>query len=125
MSKSVVIADDVAEIRRLLTRMLSTDDRFEIVGEAENGQEAIDRCRELLPDLLILDVNMPVMSGFEALPALRDALPGGLIVVFSGFDARRAEPRAVELGADAYVEKGTSGAEFLERLRALVEERSR
>ena len=124
MSKSVVIADDVAEIRKLLRRMLSRDDRFEVVAEAENGREAIDRCRELRPDILILDINMPVLSGFEALPALREALPGGLIIVFSGFDALRAEPRALELGADAYVEKGTSGAELIERLRALIEEQT-
>ena len=125
MSKSVVIADDVAEIRKLLTRTLSRDDLFVVVGEAGNGREAIDRCAELRPDILILDINMPVMSGFEALPALRELLPGGLIVVFSGFDARRAKPRALELGADAYVEKGTSGAELVERLRALIEGRSR
>lgn len=125
MSKTVVIADDVAEIRKLLMRTLSTDDRFAVVGEAADGREAIAKCRELRPDILILDVNLPVMSGFEALPGLRTALPDGLIIVFSGLDARRAEPRALELGADAYVEKGTSGPELVERLRALVEERAR
>ena len=124
MSSRVVIADDVAEIRKLLARTLDAQDDFEVVGQAANGEEAIARCRDLRPDILILDINMPVMSGFEALPDLRDALPGGLIVVFSGFDARRAEPRAVELGADAYVEKGTPGAELVERIRALVQGRT-
>jgi DNA-binding NarL/FixJ family response regulator len=123
MSSRVVIADDMSEIRRLLARTLDTQDDFEVAGQASDGQEAIERCRELRPDILILDINMPVLNGFEALPELRDLLPDGLIVVFSGFDARRAEPRALELGADAYIEKGTPGAELVERLRALVEGR--
>jgi DNA-binding NarL/FixJ family response regulator len=125
MGSRVVIADDVSELRRLLARTLDAHDDFEIVGQAADGHEAIARCRDLHPDILILDINMPVMSGFEALPDLRDVLPKGLIVVFSGFDANRAEPRALELGADAYVEKGTPGAELVERLRTLVEGRAR
>lgn len=125
MTSRVVIADDVAQIRRLVARTLDAHEDFEVVGQAADGQEAIARCRDLQPDILILDINMPVMSGFQALPDLRDALPGGLIVVFSGFDARRAEPKALELGADAYVEKGTSGAELVERLRALTARRAR
>ena len=121
MTKRVVIADDVAEIRRLLTRMFRDQDDFVVVGEAANGDEALSKCQDHAPDVVILDINMPVRSGLEVLPDIREAVPDALIVIFSGFSSASMTDRLLQLGANAYIEKGTPSADILGRLRDLVD----
>ena len=81
----VVIADDQADIRALLATRLGLDPALEVVGEAANGAEAIDRVHALRPAALILDLQMPVMSGEEAIPILRSLAPDLRILAFSAF----------------------------------------
>lgn len=81
----VLIADDQADIRLLLATRLGLDPEIEVVGEAANGAEAISKVGELNPAALILDLQMPVMSGEEAIPILRWLAPELRIVVFSAF----------------------------------------
>lgn len=102
----VVLADDTAAYRRFLRLILEQDGRFEIVGEAANGVEAIDMCREEQPDVIILDLAMPVLDGLQAIPELRAQVPTTEIVVLSGFARGRLDAQALESGARAYVEKG-------------------
>jgi DNA-binding NarL/FixJ family response regulator len=104
----VVIADDDADMRRLLGTALRRDGRFDVVGEAADGEEAIDLAARLQPDLVLLDLGMPGCGGLEALPLLRPAAPDARIVVVSGFPGDRLEAETRAVGAVGYVEKGLS-----------------
>ena len=120
MIKRVLIADDVADIRLLLGIMINQEADLTVVGEASNGNEALERARELQPDVILLDMNMPERSGLDVLPDLRAAAPKAAIVVFSGFEASSLAERAFRLGADDYVEKGTPVSDIIERIRKLT-----
>lgn len=100
----VLIVDDVVEVRILLKMLLQLEPSCMVVGEAGTGAEAIDAVRETEPDIVILDLQMPVMDGWEALPAIVELLPQGKVLVFSsaGVDERRL----VQLGAFNFVPKG-------------------
>lgn len=102
----VLVVDDVADIRLLLRLALEGDGRFEIVGEAGDGSEAIDAAGRLRPDVVLLDLAMPVMDGLEALPGIRAQSPESKIVILSGFNARELSAEALSLGASSYMEKG-------------------
>src|SRR5438045_2953374 len=123
----VVVADDFADIRHLMRLTLERSGRFQIVGEAVNGAEAITLAQELEPDLLLLDLSMPVLSGLEALPRIREASPATKVVVLSGLDRAQMEPEALEGGPAGYLEKGlrpghlAAGPLAVARLRGRVE----
>ena len=103
MTHNILIADDHEGIRRRV-RALLEGAGFEVCGEATDGQEAIDKSKALVPDLVILDLSMPVMSGFEALPHIAKLKPTK-ILIFSVEESREMKRRALELGAHAYVTK--------------------
>jgi CheY-like chemotaxis protein len=100
----VLIVDDIVEIRLLLKMLLQLEPTCTVVGEAGNGAEAIDAVTETDPDIVILDLQMPVMDGWEALPAIVKLLPHGKVIVFTSehADVRRL----AKLGAFDYVPKG-------------------
>jgi CheY-like chemotaxis protein len=81
----VLVVDDKSDIRRLLVTRLGLDPDLEVVGEAANGVEAIARVRELAPEVVVLDLQMPIMSGEEVIPIVRSLEPRARIVVFSAF----------------------------------------
>src|SRR5438045_6828023 len=95
----VVVADDFADMRHLVRLTLERSGRFQIVGEAANGAEAIALAKDLEPDILLLDLSMPVLSGMEALPRIREASPDTKVVVLSGLDRAQMDPEALEGGA--------------------------
>ena len=117
----VVVADDVPDLRFLLTRALTASGRFEVVGAAANGREAIAQAQALRPDLTLLDLAMPVMDGLEALPLIRAAVPDCTVVVLSGFDAETMAAPALARGAAGYLVKGLSPVALVEELLALLE----
>jgi two-component system nitrate/nitrite response regulator NarL len=100
----VYICDDSPEYRMLL-RIVLADAGAVIVGEGADGREALEGAAATDPSIVLLDLNMPGVSGLEALPALREALPGVKIVVLTTSKATETEQAAMELGADAYVSK--------------------
>ncbi|HEX4979534.1 MAG TPA: ATP-binding protein [Acidimicrobiales bacterium] len=102
----VVLADDTTEIRMLVRLGLELDGRFEIVAEAGDGEAAVRACRDLQPDVAVLDLAMPVMDGLEAIPHVREVSPHTQIVVLSAFSSNHMAAEARRAGADAYVEKG-------------------
>jgi PAS domain S-box-containing protein len=102
----VLLVDDNDDIRRLLRTKLARSNQYEVVGEAADGQEAIDRVAELRPDVVLLDLAMPVMDGLEALPHIRARVPEARVIVLSGFDQATMAQRALAAGAVRYVEKG-------------------
>jgi DNA-binding NarL/FixJ family response regulator len=119
-SRRVLLVDDSSDIRLLLRRMLTRVSNFDVVGEASDGREAIALATNLQPDVVVLDLAMPIMDGLEALPQLRQRLPHAKIVVLSGFDEARTEQAALDAGADAYIEKGGELASFVATLELLV-----
>lgn len=116
----VVVADDFADMRHLVKVTLERSGRFQVVAEAENGVEAIDSAREHQPDLLVLDLSMPVLSGMEALPQIRAASPDTKVVVLSGFDRSRMESEALAGGAVGYLEKGLRPSQLVDELLAVA-----
>jgi DNA-binding NarL/FixJ family response regulator len=100
------LVDDVEDLRALLRVLLLQDGRFEIVGEAANGEEAIAASRRSQPDVIVLDLAMPIMDGLTALPGLREAAPHARIVVLSGMPTEQMGPAAIDAGAVGYLEKG-------------------
>lgn len=102
----VVLADDTKEYRTLLRIILEQHGAFEVVGEAANGEEAVQLVGELQPDAIVLDLAMPVMDGLQAIPLLREVSPGTAIVVLSGFARGQLDRVALSRGAAVYVEKG-------------------
>lgn len=116
----VLLVDDVPQIRMFIAMFMDRTDDFEVVAEASDGREALERAQEHMPDIVLLDLNMPGMNGMEALPELRKMLPGAVIVIFSGFESVAIADRTKLLGADAYVEKGTPAQQLVDQLRALT-----
>jgi two-component system chemotaxis response regulator CheY len=83
MSNSILIVDDNENIRRLLRSFVETKTGFEVCGEAENGAEAIEKAKELQPDLILLDMPNPGVSGTEAAPILKRLLPEVTVILFT------------------------------------------
>ena len=98
------ICDD-NEQYRTLARMVLEMAGHEIVGEAGDGAEAVAQAPSTEPDVLLLDLNMPNMSGFEALPHLREQLPASKILILTTGQAPQERERALESGADGYIVK--------------------
>lgn len=109
----VVIADDAAGMRALLQTLLSLEPDFDVVGVARDGAEAVEIVERELPDLVVIDVTMPVMSGLEAIQRIRAIAPRTKIAVLSG------ERRSLPPGADAIIEKGTLNEALIAALREL------
>ncbi len=116
----VLLVDDMAELRAMIRLTLERSGRFEVVGEAGDGRQAIDVSTEVQPDVVLLDVSMPVMDGLEALPHLRRAAPDATIVMLSGFSEARLGAEAAAGGATAYLEKGLPPQALVDRLLAVV-----
>jgi DNA-binding NarL/FixJ family response regulator len=104
--RTVLIVDDVADLRMLVRLSLELDGDFEVVGEAGDGFEAITEAERHQPDLVVLDLAMPNLDGLEALPRILAVAPDTRVVVVSGFAGSRLRDPAMAAGAVAYVEKG-------------------
>jgi CheY-like chemotaxis protein len=102
----VVVADDTRELQDIVRLWFMSDARLELVGQAWNGQEAVEVVSEKKPDVVVLDLMMPVMDGYTAIPLIKAAAPETKILVYSAIHERQGKPRAMEAGADAYLEKG-------------------
>ena len=113
----VVICDDQEGFRRTVAIVLGLDDGVAVVGEAADGEEAIRLARELQPDVLLLDIAMPVMDGLEALPAIREASPDTRVVMLTGLASEAIRERALAAGATLFIEKGTDIATLARRVR--------
>ena len=98
------LCDDNAQYRMLARRVLERCGHT-VIGEAGNGEEAIARAPAAAPEVLLLDLNMPLLDGFEALPRLRDVLPDTRIVVLTTGQAPAERQRALDAGADGFLVK--------------------
>jgi DNA-binding NarL/FixJ family response regulator len=118
----VVVVDDAEELRALIRRVLDRDDDFTVVGEAGDGQAGVDLAGEQQPDVVLLDIAMPVLDGLQALPLIRKKCPDTVVVVLSGFGSDSlAAQKALELGAHGFLNKGESQGKLVQRLRVIVD----
>jgi cyclic di-GMP phosphodiesterase len=102
----VLVCDDSPEIRALLRELLRGHERVEIVGDASDGREAVRLARELSPDVVLMDVAMPVLDGIAATRQLRECCPGVRVIAFTGSDSPEAVMGMMEAGASDYCMKG-------------------
>jgi DNA-binding NarL/FixJ family response regulator len=119
MAARILLVDDFQRIRSGV-RTLLTSEPVEICGEAENGREALERVRELHPDLVLLDIVMPVMSGIEAAHEIHRISPSTKIVFFTIEDTPEAAAVARLIGVDGLVPKSTAGTELIPTLKRLL-----
>jgi DNA-binding NarL/FixJ family response regulator len=112
----VLVCDDVEAFRALMRFTLQEDPRIEVVGEAGDGMAAIKAAERLQPDVVLLDLTMPILDGIDALPTLLERAPGARVVALSGWGADRMAEAALDQGAVAYVEK----TDDVEAIRAAV-----
>src|SRR6478672_4629718 len=104
VSKHVLIVDDSSAIRRCLREAL-TARKWQICGEAVNGQDAIEKARRLKPDLVVLDLSMPVMNGLQAARELKSLLPAVPLVMFTSFETPHLKQEALDAGITRVVSK--------------------
>jgi DNA-binding NarL/FixJ family response regulator len=123
-ARSVLLIDDTPEIRALVRRALERSGGLEVVAEAGDGVAGLEAAREHRPEVVLLDIAMPVMDGLEALPLIRDLLPDATVIMLSGFGADQMVSKAMASGADGYIQKGHSMRELVGRVHELMEDGS-
>jgi DNA-binding NarL/FixJ family response regulator len=119
MPKRILIADDSAVIRKALRTMFDRVPHWIVCGEASNGQEAIEKAQELNPDLILLDLSMPVMNGVEAARELKRIYPAMPLLMFTNFKTPNLEKEALAAGFSAVVSKSEASPHLLESINDL------
>ncbi len=114
----VLIADDHAMVREGLASVLAADGDIDVVGVAANGAEAVDLAIELEPDVVMMDLSMPVMDGIAAARGIHDAVPAVRILVLTSFTDRDRVRRAIEAGAIGYQLKDAEPSDLRAAVRA-------
>ena len=109
----VLIADDHRLFAEALETILATDERIEVVGQAGDGSEAVELARRLGPDVVLMDVSMPVLDGFEATREIRAASDDTLVLMLTGSNSRADVDRSREVGASGYVTKDRIASELV------------
>ena len=116
-----VVVDDVDDMRELLSLLLERESDFTVVAEADNGQSAVTATLAHRPDLVLLDITMPVMDGIQALKLIRSQVPSAVVVMLSSWDTSSREARqCAALGAHGYLRKGARIHQLPEDLRAIL-----
>jgi two-component system nitrate/nitrite response regulator NarL len=118
--KRVLLVDDNPVVRSLVRHLIELEPDFEVSGEAENGRDAIEKAENLKPDLIILDLVMPVMSGLDAAPLVRKLLPDTRIILFTVQEGREVERLAHAAGIHAVVSKNQAVSKLILQARSLL-----
>lgn len=113
----VLLADDHTVVRQGLRALLVPEPDIEIVGEADNGRMALQVAREAAPDVIIMDIAMPVLNGLEATRQLTRAIPGSKVLVLSSYSDDEYVQQVTEAGAAGYLLKQTAAADLLKAIR--------
>lgn len=116
--KKVLIVDDSKTSRKILKNIFEEND-YEVVGEAVNGQDGLDKYQELHPDLVTLDITMPVMDGIETLSRIKELDPNAKVVMITAAGQKNKMVEAVRLGAEDFVTKPYETSRIVEVLEKL------
>lgn len=120
MTTRVLLADDHAVLRSGLRLLLTSQNEFDVVGEASSGTETLSLAEKLQPDLILLDLSMPALGGLDALPALRKLVPSARILILTMHDDPQYLRQALKHGASGYVLKKAADAELLSAMRSVL-----
>jgi two-component system, NarL family, nitrate/nitrite response regulator NarL len=116
----VLIADDHRLFAEALQAILDADDRIDVVGQAGDGREAVQLAAELDPDVVLMDISMPVMDGIEAAREIRSGRGDASILMLTGSNSRTDVDRARQAGAAGYVTKDRIAAELIDAILEVV-----
>jgi DNA-binding NarL/FixJ family response regulator len=114
----ILIADDHALVRRMLKALVQSHAEWCVCGEAANGRDAVDQARQLKPDIVLLDVSMPFMTGLEATPLIHREVPESDILIVTQHDSRELSQLAMQAGALGYVVKSEVARDLLPAIEA-------
>jgi two-component system chemotaxis response regulator CheY len=120
IAKSVLIVDDNSFIRQALCELFKQEADFEVCGEAENGKEGIEKALEMRPDLIVLDLSMPVMNGLDAARVLKRLMPAVPLILYSAFGDKLAENQARLIGISEVVSKSEHASVLIHKARGLL-----
>ena len=118
---NILLADDHLLVRNGIKSLLEEESYLHVVGEAANGQEALALAKKIQPDLLIIDVRMPVMDGIEAVGHLKNYAPDTKAIVLSMHDSEEYILKSIKAGASGYLLKDTGKAEFLKAIKTIYQ----
>jgi len=121
MAIRILIVDDHEVVRQGLRTILQARPQWEIVGEAENGREAVQFAAQLHPDVVILDITMPLMSGLEAAQELEKLEPNARILIFTMHDSKSLIKAVRKAGARGYVLKSRASRDLIHAVEALID----
>jgi DNA-binding NarL/FixJ family response regulator len=116
----IIIADDHVLVREGIQAMLESEPDLEVIGEAADGREALELCRELCPDLVLMDVRMPVMDGLEATREIKRECPEASVLMVTTYESSDYLFEAIKAGAAGYVLKNVSKPQLSDALRRVL-----
>lgn len=119
MAKRVLIVDDAAFMRMMIKDILSKNG-YEVAGEAENGLKAVEKYKELTPDLVLMDITMPEMNGIDAVKNIKALDPGAKIVMCSAMGQQAMVIESIQAGARDFIVKPFQADRVLEAVRKVV-----
>ena len=114
MTVRVLIVDDQEPFRMAARMVVDATDGFEVAGESETGEDSVTMARELAPDLVLMDVNLPGIDGLDATRQILAASDAVVVLLLSTYEEEEYAPRAAECGASAYIPKSVFGPDRLE-----------
>lgn len=120
-SVSVVTIDDADAIRRLVKMLLELQPGIAVVAQGADGQEGVALVAEHQPDVVLLDVSMPVMNGLQALPLIREASPHSRVVMLSGFGTQEIKQQCADHGAVDFIDKGVIATQIVRSVQAAAQ----
>lgn len=117
---NILLVDDAASVRQALRWLLEELPGFQVVGEAADGDTAVQLCHDLTPDVVILDIDLPQTNGFRVARLLKETIPSIQVVVLSGYGDTKTRQLAADVGADGFVEKSDGWQALLAQLEKLM-----
>jgi len=120
----ILIADDHEFVRRGVRALLECREGFEVCCEAANGQEAVEKTREFKPDLIVLDITMPILSGFDAARKIREFSPETPIVILSMHRDKEYMEEAQKIGIQGYVRKSQAALTLVTAVDAVLQDQT-